>query len=349
MGRQKKQEAIPAKCLREVIRIGQTIVENNAGKPIDKLTLSELLGYSPKSSGFIQLLASSNTYGIIYYEGEKIALTEIGHSYFYPQSEEEPKQALLSAARNPAILSSLYKHFDNNQLPSAEIAKNILKRSFHIADEKTGALWRIFLDDAQFMGAIQQIKDKQYINLSRIGVKITSKEEAEITAEEAIPITGVGIETPEVSKLTPQLGMPEKFKVFISHGKNKRVLDQIKTTVEYGNLEPLIAIHEETTAIPVSEKILDAMHRCQAGIINLSADEMIKNGEGAEKYKINENVLIEIGAAFVLYKKRVILAVDKRITLPSNLQGLYVCYYEGDSLDWESGMKLQKALLDFKK
>lgn len=43
------------------------------------------------------------------------------------------------------------------------------------------------------------------------------------------------------------------------------------------------------------------MRRCQAGIIVVSADESSKNPSG--KYAINENVLIEIGAAFVLYDR----------------------------------------------
>ena len=60
------------------------------------------------------------------------------------------------------------------------------------------------------------------------------------------------------------------------------------------------------------------------------------------------NVLIEIGAAFLLYNKRIILLVDKRVQLPSNLQGLAVSYYEGDELSWETGMKLQKALTEFR-
>jgi predicted nucleotide-binding protein len=52
---------------------------------------------------------------------------------------------------------------------------------------------------------------------------------------------------------------------------------------------------------------------------------------------------------FEITRGEVIRVVDKRIKLPSNLQGLYVCMYEGDSLDWKTGMKLQKTLLEFKK
>jgi predicted nucleotide-binding protein len=88
------------------------------------------------------------------------------------------------------------------------------------------------------------------------------------------------------------------------------------------------------------------MRRCQAGIIVVSVDESRKAESG--NYTINENVLIEIGAAFVLYDKRVVLVWDKRLTVPSNLQGLYRCEFEGNELSWSAGMKLMKAIRGFK-
>jgi len=58
--------------------------------------------------------------------------------------------------------------------------------------------------------------------------------------------------------------------------------------------------------------------------------------------------LIEIGAAFVLYEKRVILMWDKRVPVPSNLQGLYRCEFEGNELSWMVGMKLMEAIKKLK-
>lgn len=61
-------------------------------------------------------------------------------------------------------------------------------------------------------------------------------------------------------------------------------------------------------------------------------------------HTLNSNVLIEIGAAFVLYDRRVVLVRDRRQPVPSNLQGLYRCEYEGSELSWAAGMKLMKAI-----
>jgi len=144
--------------------------------------------------------------------------------------------------------------------------------------------------------------------------------------------------------LTPQ---QDQMRVFISHGHNTEIVDQISTMLELADIKSEIAIAEETTAIPVPDKVLDAMRRCQAGIIAVTVDPEKKDANG--NFTLNENVLIEIGAAFVLYERRVILVWDKRLPVPSNLQGLYRCTFEGDELSWSSGMKLMKAIQNFKK
>jgi predicted nucleotide-binding protein len=65
--------------------------------------------------------------------------------------------------------------------------------------------------------------------------------------------------------------------------------------------------------------------------------------------KINNNVLIEIGAAFVLYDQKVVLLWDKTLKVPSNLQGLYRCEFEGNQLSFVVGTKLAKAIKNFRK
>jgi CAP12/Pycsar effector protein, TIR domain len=135
-------------------------------------------------------------------------------------------------------------------------------------------------------------------------------------------------------------------RVFISHGSNHAIVEQIEIMLGITEIQAEIAETEETTAIPVPEKVLTAMRRCQAGIIAVTVDEGRKDEDG--NYTLNENVLIEIGTAFVLYDRRVVLMWDKRLKVPSNLQGLYRCEFEGEELSWSTGMKLLKAIKDFK-
>jgi len=136
----------------------------------------------------------------------------------------------------------------------------------------------------------------------------------------------------------------KQVRVFISHGKNMELVEQVETMLGVAEIPYELAISEETSAIPVPEKVFNSMRKCNSAVIIVSVDEAPTEGETPT---INQNVLIEIGAAFVLYNKKVILLWDKRIPIPSNLQGLYRSEFEGDELSWKSGMKLMKALKDF--
>jgi predicted nucleotide-binding protein len=126
------------------------------------------------------------------------------------------------------------------------------------------------------------------------------------------------------------------------------ILAQLKDIIRYGKYEPIISIERESTSKPVPEKVLDDMRSCFAGVILISTEEELTDQDGHKRKKINDNVLIEIGAALALYHRNNILLVQKGIELPSNLQGLYRCEYEGDTLDMEATIKLLRGFNDFK-
>ena len=136
-------------------------------------------------------------------------------------------------------------------------------------------------------------------------------------------------------------------RVFITHGKNKNILEQVKEIVTYGKFEPVVAMEHETSAKPVPQKVMSDMRTCRAAVINVSTDNVLYNNEGNEVPLINENVLIEIGAAMALYHDKFVLLVEEGLDLPSNLQGLYECRYKGDELNMQATMKLLKAFNEF--
>jgi Predicted nucleotide-binding protein containing TIR-like domain len=128
-------------------------------------------------------------------------------------------------------------------------------------------------------------------------------------------------------------------RVFITHGKNKKVLEQIKRTVTSVGFEPVVSVQSETAAKPVPQKVMDDMRSCSAVVIHVGAED-----DGKGNRLLNPNVLIEIGAAMMHCPNRFVLVVEEGIDVPSNLQGLYQSRYSGDSLDWDAGMKIQEAL-----
>jgi Predicted nucleotide-binding protein containing TIR-like domain len=109
-----------------------------------------------------------------------------------------------------------------------------------------------------------------------------------------------------------------------------------------------VSVERESTAVPVPEKVFEDMRSCGAGVIHVGAEGKYHDWEGKERAKLNDNVLIEIGAAMSLYYgKKVILVVERGVRLPSNLQGLYRCQLNGDRLDRKSETKLRKTLRQF--
>ena len=143
-------------------------------------------------------------------------------------------------------------------------------------------------------------------------------------------------------------GASEGNRVFITHGKNKKILDQVKELVLFGKFEAVVAQERETAAKPVPDKVMDEMRSCQAAVIHVGSEGMLINSSGEKVPQVNGNVLIEIGAAMALYGRNFILLVEEGVTLPSNLQGLYECRYSGDELNMPATMKLLKAFNEFK-
>lgn len=146
----------------------------------------------------------------------------------------------------------------------------------------------------------------------------------------------------------PTATLTGKPKVFIAHGKNQQIVTQLKDLLTFGNFDPVVAEESETAAKPLPDKVLGHMRSCAAGIIHVASEEKLLDESGTPHHRLNENVLIEIGASMALYGRKFILLVQKGLHLPSNLQGLYCCFYEGEKLDYEATMKLLKAFNEFR-
>lgn len=141
---------------------------------------------------------------------------------------------------------------------------------------------------------------------------------------------------------------PRGNRVFITHGKNRKILEQVKELVLFGKFEPVVAQERETSAKPVPDKVMDEMRSCQAAVIHVGSEGVLLDKAGNHVPQVNGNVLIEIGAAMALYGRNFILLVEEGVPLPSNLQGLYECRYSGDELNMPATMKLLKAFNEFK-
>ena len=354
------QSKCPAVSIEEVLIIPKAIKDNFAGQAAPPLLLAEACKISPTSSNWRYLTGAAVAYGLIdgAYNSKTIALTTLGERIVAPLKEGDDNIALKEAIMLPSVLSEFYKQFNNNKLPRTDIAYNLLMNK-GIPKDKVETTWNILKSNAQKAQILKIISGNEYIFIDDVSsLAVSNTEEA---MDETVPIgTGEKEFIPEevlekMNILVPNISTEQppvknsKPNIFISHGKNNAVIvGQLKELLTYGQMEPIVSVERETTAIPVPDKVFDDMRNCDAGIIHIDLEE-VPVGNGEQKFKhLNENVLIEIGAAIALYGKRVILLCKKGTTLPSNLQGLYRCEYEGKQLDYASTMKLLKTMQELR-
>lgn len=336
--RTRKTRPYPPDTLEETVILAKAIYEKNAGLPMDRLLLAKAIGRTPASSAFRSLITSSAKYGLTQgnYNDTQIGLTDLGEAFAGAKNKTELDQAAAQAALTPEIFNGFHAALEQKKFPEDVYAENMLRRDFKVSSELSKECLTIFKANLIYVGLTTEIGGSLYVSKRNAIQRVINAKEPEVVDEE----TAEKIIEPKKQQEI------QETRVFISHGKNKRVLEQVKTMLEFGKYPNEVAVETETTAIPVPDKVLDAMRRCNAGIIIISADEQEKLEDG--HYGINQNVLIEIGAAFVLYDRKVVLLVDKRVNLPSNLQGLYRCEYQGEELSWEAGLKLQQAITNFR-
>ncbi len=337
------------------LQIAKAINDNNAGKPFNRLSLAEALGLSPSNSKFRMLITASSKFGLTKgsYVAKEISLTPLGISILKPKTNEEKNIGLKEALFNIELYQKLFTKYNNHKIPEKQLFKNILERDYDIPQATTEQCYNLIIENAKELGILQELSGSKYINLSLLGGQEISEDDTIETEEELEEAEEQIADCVEADKkqikqtISASHAIDKSIpKAFIGHSKNNKILEQLKEILDFGQFKYVIAEEVETTAIPIPEKIFGLMKDCNCAIINVSADEQEKLPD--DSYKINENVLIEIGASFLKYDKKVILLVDKRIELPSNLQGLYRCEYEGEEPPFSLFKKLSEALRGFR-
>lgn len=358
------QTACPLHTLEDALKIPRAIKDGFGGRPTDPMLLSQACGYSPSSSTWRSLTGAAIAYGLTIggYNTKEITISDLGERIVSPLIEGDDITALVESSLVPTILNDFFHQYDRNKFPREDIAKNVLV-SKGVPLERVELVYDIIRANGRLTNTIQIISGNEYVRL----LDSAAIEKPSVPAEPSEP-EDISIDTNETSDLEipPELAermniskpavpiasaleSPAIPRVFISHGKNsKTIIEQLKELLTYGQMEPVISIEKETTAISVPEKVFDDMRSCNASIIHVCPE--ILSSEGSHTInKLNENVLIEIGAAMALYGKRIIILCQKGTQLPSNLQGLYRCEYEGDQLDYTSTMRLLKTLQELRK
>jgi predicted nucleotide-binding protein len=350
-----KQADFPQVALQHAQKIASAIMDEFAGDSGSPPDIAISLGISPTSSAWQALTGAAIAYGLTDggVNANIIKLTSLGKRLVAPEAEGEDITARREAILKPRILREFFERYRRAKLPGDVIAGNVLK-SLNLPAERVQSAIEIIKANGRYAGIIRETATGPFVNLDSPGVPApatTTEIPDHINSEEPIPQSEA---TPAVNKTSVAvvathtvLPSPRNNRVFISHGKQKAIVTQIKELLEFGKFEPVVSVEREATAIPVPEKVFEDMRSCGAGVIHVGGEGKYLDKDGNEHTKLNDNVLIEIGAAMALYGKKVILLVERGVTLPSNLQGLYRCEFEGDRLEYDATMKLLKTFSQF--
>ena len=361
-GRRKRRPStdVPLHRLADTLKVPQAIENANAGQPYPPAETALYMGMSPGSSSYWQLLSSSLRYGLTVgsYKSEKLELADLGREVTSPTSEEEYAAALVKAALHSPTFQAMYNHFRGKKLPEDKFFANTVIREFNVPTEIAGDCVATFRANMEFVGLLHDGPTGKWLSSDPVpaaaspngdGAMIETegeRDDADAPALHVVNGTDAGRAGPPADPVQTMAATP---RVFITHGKHSNtIVNQLKDLLKFGKFEPVVATEHETASKPVPDKVMDDMRSCSRAIIHVAEEERLLDESGNEHVRINENVLIEIGAAMALYGRNFILLVQKGIRLPSNLQGLYVCEYEGNSLDYEATMKLLKAFNDFR-
>lgn len=357
-----KQADFPHSTLQQAQRIASALVDNFAGDSGSPPDVALSLGISPTSSSWPALSGASIAYGLTDggINANVIKLTALGRRLVAPEAEGEDVIARREAILKPRILREFFEKYRRAKFPNEVIAVNVLK-SLGLPGDRADAAIEIIKANGSYAGIIRETPTGPFINLDSPGVPLPTAtadlgdrssavhaDDASLGAVDVLPNSSTTATHAIVVPPAAPAFDAKANRVFITHGKQRAVVAQIKELLTFGSFEPVVSVERESTAIPVPEKVFEDMRSCGAGVLHVGAEGKYLDKDGNEHAKLNDNVLIEIGAAMALYGKRMILLVEKGVALPSNLQGLYRCEFEGDKLDYESTMKLLKTFNQFR-
>jgi len=353
-----KQSDVPAASLDEALRFPQAILDHYAGKPTAPLQVAKALNVDPKGSQIRVLSGAAIAFGLI--EGgaqaASISVTDLARRILRPKEENDDLAAKREAVLKPRIFGDFLRRYDGHAFPRPDIALNVLE-DMGVPREKTEEVLERIDASARSVGFLEEIKGKNYVTLQGMAVALSTPSETVATEEAGLVEEEEGHRTtvpppavqPKGTELTAAIADDQRRRrVFITHGKNRDLVEPIKKLLEYGELEPVVSVERQSVSKPVPEKVMDDMRSSGAAIIHVDVDRTIVDKEGNENVLLNPNVLIEIGAAMAFYGRRFILLVREGVKLPSNLQGLYEVRYGGETLDATATIRLLDAIKDIK-
>lgn len=348
-----KTRDYPVHTLEQALVIAQAIADKGAGRQMDRLLLADAIGRTPSSSEFRRLLSSSLRYGLTAgtEKADHINPTPLGLQLTKPKREDDVAQGRRKAAQTPALFNKVYRHFNRNKWPDQSFLKNSLEKSFGVDPSLSSEVVELLQKNAVYCGILQDISGSKYI---RIEESAPSNHTAGATEEEPqgdpleVPSTAID-DLPRAESASTQKS-PERVEnrqIFVAHGKNRKPLDALKRILEQFGIAYKVAVDEANAGRPISAKVAALMKECSAGIFIFTKDEKFfreSEPEATAVWRPSENVVYELGAASILWDRKIIILREDGVNFPSDFRDIgYITFEDGDI--WAKAFDLLKELV----
>ncbi len=335
----------PALPLRDVEAFAQHIRDRNGGHPMNRVLLAEAAGTKPSSSRYRYLVVASTRYGVTTgsYNAETVALTAIGEKLTAPRNSDELTAARREAFRSVPIFRDLLNHFANNKVPTGAFLKNTLERApFEVDAEWSKEVAELFVADGRYVGLLREVGGSLFAvpDASAAVPEVEATHEAEAGAMDSdgaaggSPDEGPGLQR---ERLAPM-------QIFIGHGKNRKPLEQLQKILNEWRVPFLVAIDEPHAGRPISQKVGELMRACSAGIFIFTRDVASAAAEDRKVFRPSGNVVYELGAASLLYGRKIVILKEEGVDFPSDFSDLGWIEFEEDAVDAKA-MELLRELI----
>ena len=236
----------PKNSLAEALKLAESIRDNNACQPYNRIDLASSINLSPSSSVFRLLITASNKFGLTKggYQADKIALTELAEQIVSPTSDEDKSEGLLKALYNVPFYKQFFEKYENNRLPRKDLLLNALEREFKIPNADREQCYDLLIKNANELGLLKDVKGTLYVRIEH--PSISEEAVAEIHESKNDGLQGISAEnqdnaipatlqkapdldiSPPISreKSTSDAATTSKPRIFVSHSKNMKILSQ---------------------------------------------------------------------------------------------------------------------------
>jgi len=325
--------------------VATAIQEDASGMAVSKLTLAELLDRSPSSSEFRESLLASRAYGLTGggVNADRFELTSLGAAAT-GGDEMARAEAKRKAVLNVEPFRVFLTAYSGKKVPSVTAMKEFLVTSADVPTERANECIEHLLADARVAGLLRTLKGSEYVELSGASASDAGygmKEDDEPEDEADAGIEGRAAFRRENTSAAVTNDAAAR-KVFIAHGKNRNPLDQLKKMLDQFKVKYAVAVDEPNRGRPVSAKVASLMRdECSSAIFIFTADERFlredEHGVTNEVWRPSENIVYELGAASVLYDRRIVIFKERAVTFPSDFSDLGHIEFEADHLAEKMG------------